>query len=72
MTTPELRECPFCGSDCIFSDNKFIIAEGLSGVHCDDCGAVGPMPEKYGDGHSAITAWNRRAEFNKKVTEVLE
>lgn len=51
---PDLKPCPFCGSE----DIGPILGEyGLWWVDCDSCHACGPLGDTELE---AITAWNRR------------
>lgn len=51
METPELKPCPFCGSDRLRIFPSFVV--------CDKCAAMGP--DRTGE-RSGIELWNTRAE----------
>ena len=55
METPELKPCPFCGSD----ENLEVQDGPYPFILCKPCGAYGPSGEDVAD---AYRRWNRRAE----------
>lgn len=53
---PNLRNCPFCGSENIDITDHY---QTVVFVQCDDCGATFPH---FDSKQEAIEAWNRRAD----------
>jgi Lar family restriction alleviation protein len=70
MSAPELKPCPFCGSDAVQLDFDACPGTDSAHVRCQSCsalgasGALGSVPE-------AIVAWNTRAEAGV-VRELVE
>lgn len=58
MTTTEPKPCPFCGETVIYP-TIYGSKEKLWGMLCDGCDL---WIEGYKDEHSAIAAWNTRAD----------
>ena len=64
MTDPEIKPCPFCGSDDIHYD------ENLNGFKCQSCLGAGPWA---GDEMKAAELWNTRFDcFSAEHLECLD
>ena len=58
METPELKPCPFCGSENVMVDHAGSKTP-YCWAYCADCGACG---ETMMDAEDAAAKWNTRAE----------
>lgn len=58
METPELKPCPFCGSETVIIDQDGR-DDPLCWALCDECGSCGAIERGISD---AAKAWNARAE----------
>jgi Lar family restriction alleviation protein len=66
--TSKLKDCPFCGSDRIFTAHGHSNVRAESFVHCDNCTAR----VYFNEDETPYEVWNRRPPIKWPTEEMIE